>query len=237
MTTSPEPQARDASLLEYLSVAAFFAVCAVLGYRALTHLEERSLALTVALVLVGYLVADLVSGLVHWAFDTWGSPTTPLLGAPFILPFRVHHTDPKDITRHGFVATNGNNCFVSLFVLVPALVLDTTVAFGHAAVVFAVALCLAVFATNQFHKWAHADVVSPVVAVLQRFGLILSPTHHDVHHHAPYAENYCITSGWWNPLLGRLHFFRGLERVISALTRATPRRSDLGLENSGSPQV
>src|ERR1700758_153743 len=68
-------------------------------------------------VLLGYLAADLVSGLVHWAADTWGSVDLPILGPAVLRPFREHHRDQLAITRHDFVETNGNNCLISLPVL------------------------------------------------------------------------------------------------------------------------
>ena len=77
--------------------------------------------LVLTAVLLGYLAADLVSGLVHWAADTWGSPDLPVIGPAVLGPFREHHRDPLAITRHDFVETNGNNCLISLPVLGLAL--------------------------------------------------------------------------------------------------------------------
>jgi hypothetical protein len=64
-------------------------------------------------VVAGYIKADLISGIVHWLADRYGTETTPILGANFIRPFREHHFDPKAIVRHGFIETNGSNCIVS----------------------------------------------------------------------------------------------------------------------------
>src|SRR5690606_16634226 len=71
----------------------------------------------------GYLAADLVSGIVHFIGDSFGSVTTPYLGRTFVLPFRSHHAHPAGICQHDFVETNGNNAFAALLVLVPTLVL------------------------------------------------------------------------------------------------------------------
>ncbi|EQA44581.1 kua-ubiquitin conjugating enzyme hybrid localization domain protein [Leptospira broomii serovar Hurstbridge str. 5399] len=63
---------------------------------------------------------DFISGFVHFLGDSFGNERTPYIGKVFIFPFREHHADPKGITRHDFVETNGNNCLVSL----PKLIYD-----------------------------------------------------------------------------------------------------------------
>ena len=44
-------------------------------------------------LIAGWLLADLFSGLVHWALDSFGSVRTPIFGPAFIRPFREHHAD------------------------------------------------------------------------------------------------------------------------------------------------
>jgi len=39
-------------------------------------------------LLTGYLTADFLSGVVHWAGDTLGDETTPVIGKNFVMPFR-----------------------------------------------------------------------------------------------------------------------------------------------------
>ena len=46
------------------------------------------------------------------------------------------------------------------------------------------------------------------------WGVILSRDHHDIHHESPYDTYYCITAGFWNPLLDRTRFFERAERLI-----------------------
>ena len=48
-------------------------------------------------------IVDFASGMLHWACDTWGKFETPIVGPTLIRAFRMHHVDPQDITKHGFL--------------------------------------------------------------------------------------------------------------------------------------
>jgi hypothetical protein len=97
---------------------------------------------------------------------------------------------------------------------------------GVLTVAFVLFLSLGVFATNQFHKWAHVKNPGRIIRRAQRWHLILPRDHHGIHHSAPYATHYCITTGWLNPLLRGTDFYRRMERVITALTGVEPRRDE-----------
>ena len=100
-----------------------------------------------------------------------GDESTPIFGPNFVRPFRFHHVDPEDITRHDFIETNGNNCIVAAPVLLLVLVLlpATTGVLFYTCVVIA-CTALFVFCTNQFHKWAHTKNPAGWVRLLQRAG-------------------------------------------------------------------
>lgn len=174
------------------------------------------------LIVAGLLAADFVSGVVHWVGDTWGTERTPVLGKRLIRPFRFHHAHPLDMLKSHFFTTNGDTAMASLpFLLIPfALPLNG----GW--------LWVAVFVwsvgawgmwTSQFHQWAHMTNPPRAVRVLQRFGLILSRRHHTRHHKEPFVRNYCITTGWCDPLLTRVRFFEAAEWTVTKLTGLKPR--------------
>src|SRR5262245_61717865 len=89
-------EARQSNWIEKCALASFF-VASAWAILALWQSELAGWPLVLGVV-CGYLLADLGSGFVHWTFDTWWSPTTPVVGKAFVEPFRIHHVDPVDIT-------------------------------------------------------------------------------------------------------------------------------------------
>lgn len=214
--TPPSPYGRGHRALEIAAIAFVFLALAWVTIRVVGAVESTGNIIWIGLaVFAGYLLSDFLSGFVHWAGDTVGDENTPVFGPNFVRPFRHHHVDPEDITRHDFVETNGNNCIVAapVLLLVLAVMPSETGPLFHTCVLVA-STAWFVFCTNQFHKWAHTAKPAPWVRALQRAGLILSPEHHAIHHAAPQDKYYCITVGWMNPVLHRLNFFRICEAVI-----------------------
>jgi hypothetical protein len=184
--------------------------------------------LAVVSVLVGFLGADFLSGMVHWFCDTWGSISWPLVGQSVLRTFREHHFDQKAITQHDFIETNGSNAAIGMVPMLCTLPLSPAHSpWAWSAVLCGCTMSFFILMTSQIHKWAHSDQPPPLVAFLQRHGLILSPEHHSKHHSAPFTKNYCITSGWLNPLAERFRVFPRMERVITLMTGAEPRHDQL----------
>ncbi|XDD50985.1 fatty acid desaturase CarF family protein [Leptospira sp. WS92.C1] len=208
-------------IFEISGVISFLFLSVYLGYE-LTLLffgdlsENLWLVWTAPLIIfLSWIGADFLSGLVHFLGDSVGSETTPILGPGFIFPFRDHHVDPKGITRHDFIETNGNNCLVSLPILIYYIFFwESSGAFSFLVALFWFFLLLGIFATNQIHKWAHQDSPLPVIKTLQKYKLILGPAHHMVHHTAPHDTYFCITTGWLNPILKTLKFYEILRWIL-----------------------
>jgi hypothetical protein len=175
---------------------------------------------------LGAIVADFVSGLVHWLADTWGSESMPVLGRRLIHPFRVHHVNPRDLLRRSFVDCNGDVALLTCPVFLAAWLMPLADEAGACASIFLLALATTSLPTNQVHQWAHQSQPPRAVAWLQRAGLILGRAQHARHHTPPYAANYCIATGWCNRTLAAIGFFPALERVITRVTGIPPRQDD-----------
>ena len=162
---------------------------------------------------VGWLLADLLSGLVHWAGDTLGSEHTPVLGPSFIAPFREHHDDPQAMVAHGTVELVGSTALLALPSLVPVTHLVAFEGQGPLRLALGgvlLATLLGVVVTNLVHRWAHMDRPPAVAALLQRAGLILTPARHERHHTAPFDGWFCISSGLLDGLLMRIGLWERL---------------------------
>ncbi|MEJ7734427.1 MAG: fatty acid desaturase CarF family protein, partial [Polyangiaceae bacterium] len=177
----------------------------------------------VTAALLAVLVMDFFSGCLHWAGDTWGSVDWKYIGATVIRTFREHHVDPESITRHDPIEVNATNSILAIPFLSLGLWAGPD---GYFGAVFALTFSVSGMATNQIHLWAHRPDNPWWIRALQRTRLILSPEAHAHHHVGPYTDHYCITTGWTNHLLARVHFWRAMEWLISKLTGAVAREED-----------
>jgi len=161
---------------------------------------------------LGYLLADLASGTVHWFCDTFFEEDSPVIGRLLIHPFREHHRDPLAMTRHGFFELTGNS---AMMLLLP-LALNYWRPLPAGPAILLGWWCLAMFSTNLFHRWAHLPQPPGAVQSMQHIGLILPPSHHQRHHSGDGRMAYCVTNGWINLIADRIHLFRHLERLFRA---------------------
>ncbi|PWA98096.1 Kua-ubiquitin conjugating enzyme hybrid, localization [Artemisia annua] len=161
---------------------------------------------------VGYLFADLGSGVYHWGIDNYGDASTPLVGSQ-IDAFQGHHKWPWTITKRQFA-----NNLQALARVVTFTVLPMDIIFHDQPVIsgFVGMASGCIMFSQQFHAWAHGtkSKLPPLVVALQDSGVLVSRSQHGAHHRPPYNNNYCIVSGVWNNLLDENKVFEALEMVI-----------------------
>ena len=203
-----------------LSAAAALTAAAFARIEALPPFSWLPLLMLAAIA--GWAFADLASGLVHFACDRFGRDDTPLLGPAVIRPFREHHRDPREITRHGFVELSGNNALA----LTPLLAASGALApwFGEAllpsaAFAWGMSASLGLLITNQIHRWAHMQRPPRLARLLQRLQLAISAEAHARHHAGAHDVAFCITNNWCNAWLDRARVWARAEGAVRALAK------------------
>ena len=165
--------------------------------------------------ILGYIMADFISGITHWFCDTFFEEDTPFIGKLVIYPFREHHIHPRRIVLSSFIEQDTANFFLMIPPLAACVWIDAPNQ-GYVESLIScslLGLCFGLFCTNLFHKWAHLQNPPLLITLLQKSNLILNPQRHALHHR-DHRRGFCVTSGWLNPILDSINFFSRLERVI-----------------------
>jgi ubiquitin-conjugating enzyme E2 variant len=171
--------------------------------------------------LVVVLAVDFVSGLVHWAEDTFFTEDTPLLGRWIVRPNLLHHADGRAFTGNSWLESSWDLALAAWLLLLACAAAGCLT--WHAWLFAALGAN-----ANQFHKWSHMaprDVPAPV-RWLRRLRVLQPPAHHAHHHRGERNTSYCVVTCLLDPLLDRLRFWRGLEALCVPVAWAS-RRPDL----------
>lgn len=174
-------------------------------------------------VVICFLIADFITGLVHWLEDTYGLPTWPLIGKTTIEANIEHHRKPNVIGSMGtFIYRNYEGI---------ALAAVATVIAWACGWLTCSLLLVAGFAAmgNEVHAWNHRPRGSGLIGLLQDMAIVQTHWQHARHHKPPYDRNFCTLGNWVNPVLEAVRFWRGLEWVIGCCgvpaKRMSPERS------------
>jgi hypothetical protein len=165
--------------------------------------------------------ADMVSGGLHWLFDSYTSPSKhPLISRPFRV-FKIHHDEPNLITKHDAHAVDYETLLVAMVLNVVLYLCGIPV---WESPFWAMVGVWGGF-TNRFHCWAHVKNPPMIARVLQKLRLVLTAKHHAEHHRAPQIRYYSISNGLIaNPLLEAMGIWPKVEWLVFKLTGAKAER-------------
>ena len=173
------------------------------------------------------LIADFITGFVHWFEDTYITPDWPILGQHVGLPNIEHHKHPGWIvTMSSFVSRNIQTFSMGIVFLITC--------FFFYGLMFPVVFTVVLAALgNEIHTWNHRSRKHNPwwIRLLQDTCIIQTPHQHAKHHRKPYDTCYCTITNFLNPILDMTKFWRGLEYIIWLVTGAEVQRG--GMKRDG----
>lgn len=169
---------------------------------------------------VAVLAADLVGGIVHWFEDTYVHSEMPVVGkllGQVAEDNRLHHTRPRAFLSKTWWQSSWDITLLAALVLFGAWYIHHLTL---AVWVFAVTVANA----NQIHKWSHQNPQEKgrLVHALQKMKVLQTVREHGKHHTGSKDSHYCVITNVLNPVLEKIYFWRGLEKVIAFTTGAKP---------------
>lgn len=159
-------------------------------------------------ILVGWLLADLVTGAVHWWMDRFGKVEWPIIGPLFIQANVEHHALPHDFLGAGLMKRNRG------LWLMTALISGLWLAWLGPSVVWLTATLVGAL-SGEIHVISHRPSPGGLwLRTLRAAGLVQSPAQHARRHRAPHDGCFCVVTNWLNPVLDELRVWATLERFL-----------------------
>jgi len=176
-------------------------------------------------MIIGFLLADLLTGTVHWFEDSYLGYCNdlPILGT-IAKDNELHHYFPRSIlaysylehltiampmtlTAIGLLFVSNRSAFKKYFVCILTFTFFSSIA-------------------NIMHRFSHMRdcETNSVLKNIQKTGLFCSHDHHSIHHTSHKNEKYCVISEYSNHVLDNVHFWIFLEYLIYIVTNIKPNR-------------
>lgn len=172
--------------------------------------------MTLLYIFSAILVADFITGLLHWIEDTYGLPSWPFIGKTVIVANINHHKHPS---MAGFMGSLLARLGSPLYIFVG--VIGATWLAGWFTWWLLLVGCLAMLG-NEVHNWNHDICRHWSINLLRNGGIIQSKKHHAIHHIPPYDKRYCTLTNYLNPILDTFKFWRAIEWLLKPIV--TPKR-------------
>ena len=167
-------------------------------------------------ILAAWFLADFISGVAHWAEDILLMRETRGILERVRLDNVKHHKRPGYVTLESFWGNINTTAPFSLPLALIAWLIG-------APLIVWLALIFVTFG-NYVHRLAHEIKVGKLVGFLHWTELFIPWEQHDLHHFNHLSgrvitkeeskDNYCVMTGWLNPILDSVGFWRKLEWIL-----------------------
>lgn len=174
-----------------------------------------NILLQILQVFFGYILADFITGSVHWFEDTYLDYNSNI---PFINEIakhnELHHYFPRTIVGYSYIENISTSApfviafYVILFIFFPESL--STYPF------FYISLFIFILFSNVLHRWSHMREceLPKIIYFLQEKGILLGHKIHKIHHSQDNDNAYCVNSVYLNYILDNIGFWRAIENII-----------------------
>ena len=165
------------------------------------------------------LLADFITGFVHWLEDAYARPEMRFVGG-IARENLLHHEKPRDFLKKNWWQSSYDLIAIGVIVLAVSWF-----AFGEISVWLVLLMVLSING-NQIHKWSHQNRMErpKLVSKLQDWKILQGVRQHAKHHSGLKNTDYCVITNAMNPVLEKLNFWVGLEWVIWQVTGVVRRQ-------------
>ena len=159
-------------------------------------------------IILCILIADLLTGAIHWFEDAYGNPNWKFGLGQVVKDNILHHSQPNKFLEGSFLER------IKVSLVIAAILFSLFIVCGIMNWYIAFTLAYASL-SNQIHAILHEKQTNKIILFLQKIGLIQSKEMHDLHHNAPYDCNYCVMTNYVNPILTYIDFWNRVEKFLS----------------------
>ena len=196
----------------------FMALCSCISM--FSELQFFAKIKSIFQIFILWILADFITGVVHWWEDTYGNPNWPIIGKYVVKPNLIHHKQPAKLLEGSYWSRINTSFFAALIIGVIFWLCNL--------LSWKVTLCLLFCVqANEIHAMSHRPdrKNSKITLFMQKIGIFQSKKMHRWHHKAPYETNFCIMSNFVNPILNKIEFWRKIEWVILKVFKITVLRT------------
>ena len=175
-------------------------------------------------IIIGFLLADIITGGFHWFEDTYLDYCTniPILNV-IAKDNELHHYFPRSMIAYSYLEHVILPLIGTTIMLLIIYLVNKSIFKNNIYLIISFAFFSSI--SNVIHRFSHMRECenNGFVFFLQKTGIFCSHHHHSLHH-TNNNEKYCVITEYNNYILDSIFFWRALEYMIFLFTNIKPHR-------------